>query len=79
MPEGAFYAFPGVEGLFGPLVSLPSNETAMLFLREAHVVTVPGEGSAAPGMSVSPTRRPVGVSRRPCAGFAEFVPRRQLE
>jgi aspartate aminotransferase len=49
MPEGAFYAFPGVTGLYGRLGVTSSEEVAMLLLREAHVVTVPGEGFGAPG------------------------------
>jgi aspartate aminotransferase len=54
-PEGAFYVFPDVRGLFGRplgpngrLVS-SSNELAAYLLEEALVVTVPGEAFGMPG------------------------------
>jgi aspartate aminotransferase len=54
-PEGAFYAFPSVEGLLGrPLGSsgrsaATSLELAALVLDEAKVAFVPGEAFGAPG------------------------------
>src|SRR5262249_38682063 len=53
MPEGAFYAFANVRGLFGiPWKGrkLESDEDiAMWLLEEVHVVTVPGTPFGAPG------------------------------
>jgi aspartate aminotransferase len=55
VPEGAFYVFPDVRGLFGkPLgpngkVVNSSNELCAYLLDEALVVTVPGEAFGAPG------------------------------
>ncbi len=52
-PDGAFYAFPSVEGLLGRPVagSVPSTslELAALVLEEARVAFVPGEAFGAPG------------------------------
>jgi aspartate aminotransferase len=52
-PEGAFYAFPKVEGLLGrPLrgrVPSSSAELAELCIDEAKVAVVPGEAFGAPG------------------------------
>ena len=52
-PEGAFYAFPSVEGLLGvPIagrVASSSLELAALVLDEAKVAFVPGEAFGAPG------------------------------
>lgn len=48
-PHGAFYVLPNVTGLQGPLKCANSHEVAMRLLREAGVVTVPGEGFGAPG------------------------------
>jgi len=52
-PEGAFYAFPSVEGLLGrPLggrVAKSSLELAEVVLDEAKVAFVPGEAFGAPG------------------------------
>jgi aspartate aminotransferase len=54
-PEGAFYVFPDVRGLFGrPLgpagrVVRTSNELAVYLLDEALVATVPGEAFGTPG------------------------------
>ena len=54
-PEGAFYAFPDVRGLFGrPLgphgqVVNSSNELAAYLLDKALVATVPGEAFGTPG------------------------------
>jgi aspartate/methionine/tyrosine aminotransferase len=54
-PEGAFYAFPSLEGLLGrPLgptgrVATSSLELAALVLDEARVAFVPGEAFGAPG------------------------------
>jgi aspartate aminotransferase len=54
-PEGAFYVFPDVRGLFGrPLgprgrVVNSSNELAAYLLDEVMVVTVPGEAFGTPG------------------------------
>ncbi len=52
-PEGAFYAFPKVEGLLGrPLrgrVPMTSAELAELCIEEAKVAVVPGEAFGAPG------------------------------
>ncbi|MGH9116023.1 MAG: aminotransferase class I/II-fold pyridoxal phosphate-dependent enzyme, partial [Acidimicrobiales bacterium] len=55
VPEGAFYAFPSVEGLIGrPIgpsgaVASSSLEFAALVLGEAKVAFVPGEAFGAPG------------------------------
>jgi aspartate aminotransferase len=55
LPEGAFYVFPDVRGLFGrPLgphgrVVESSNELAAYLLDDALVVTVPGEAFGKPG------------------------------
>ena len=54
-PEGAFYVFPDVQGLFGrPLgpngrVVHTSNELAAYLLDEALVAVVPGEAFGTPG------------------------------
>src|ERR1043165_6949462 len=54
-PEGAFYVFPDVRGLFGkPLgpegrVVNSSNELAAYLLDDALVATVPGEAFGTPG------------------------------
>jgi aspartate/methionine/tyrosine aminotransferase len=54
-PEGAFYAFPSMEGLLGrPLgpagrVASTSLELAAIILEEARVAFVPGEAFGAPG------------------------------
>jgi aspartate/methionine/tyrosine aminotransferase len=53
LPEGAFYAFPSVEGLLGrPIrgrVAESSTELAELAIDEAKVAVVPGEAFGAPG------------------------------
>lgn len=43
MPEGAFYAFPNVSGFFGKKGIQSASDVAGKLLREAGVVTVPGE------------------------------------
>jgi aspartate/methionine/tyrosine aminotransferase len=52
-PQGAFYAFPSVEGLLGkPIagrVAATSLDLASLVLDEARVAFVPGEAFGAPG------------------------------
>ncbi len=52
-PEGAFYAFPSVEGLIGrPLAGRTAHtslDLAALVLEEAKVAFVPGEAFGAPG------------------------------
>jgi aspartate/methionine/tyrosine aminotransferase len=52
-PEGAFYAFPSLEGLLGqPIggrIASTSLELAALVLEEAKVAFVPGEAFGAPG------------------------------
>src|SRR5438093_6450338 len=42
-PPGAFYAFPGVTGLYGRLGVSDSIGVATLLLKEARIATVPGE------------------------------------
>jgi aspartate/methionine/tyrosine aminotransferase len=53
LPEGAFYAFPSVEGLLGREIrgrrSSSSTELADLAIEEAKVAVVPGEAFGAPG------------------------------
>ena len=53
LPEGAFYAFPSVEGLLGRQIKgrVPgtSAELAELAIEEAQVAVVPGEAFGAPG------------------------------
>jgi aspartate/methionine/tyrosine aminotransferase len=53
LPEGAFYAFPSVEGLLGRDIrgrrSASSAELAELAIDEAKVAVVPGEAFGAPG------------------------------
>jgi len=53
LPEGAFYAFPSVEGLlgrdFGGRRATTSAELAELDIDEAKVAVVPGEAFGAPG------------------------------
>ena len=53
LPEGAFYAFPSVEGLVGReirgRVATSSAELAELAIDEAKVAVVPGEAFGAPG------------------------------
>ncbi len=53
LPEGAFYAFPSVEGLYGRDIrgrrSTSSTELAELAIEEAKVAVVPGEAFGAPG------------------------------
>jgi aspartate/methionine/tyrosine aminotransferase len=53
LPEGAFYAFPSVEGLLGREIRgrrpLTSAELADLAIDEAKVAVVPGEAFGAPG------------------------------
>jgi aspartate/methionine/tyrosine aminotransferase len=52
-PQGAFYAFPSVEGVLGRLIRGRRPATAMelasLILEEARVAIVPGEAFGAPG------------------------------
>jgi aspartate/methionine/tyrosine aminotransferase len=52
-PEGAFYAFPKVEGLYGRDIrgrkASSSAELAELAIEEAKVAVVPGEAFGAPG------------------------------
>jgi aspartate aminotransferase len=52
-PEGAFYAFPSVEGLFGREIGgrriSSSAELAEVAIDEAKVAVVPGEAFGAPG------------------------------
>jgi aspartate aminotransferase len=43
-PEGAFYAYPNVSAYFGRGGIKSAADVAERLLREAHVVTVPGEG-----------------------------------
>ena len=53
LPEGAFYAFPSVEGLFGRRfggrAAHSSAELAEVAIDEAKVAVVPGEAFGAPG------------------------------
>jgi aspartate/methionine/tyrosine aminotransferase len=53
MPQGAFYAFPSVEGVLGRRVGgqkvLTSAELCEALLETAQVALVPGEGFGAPG------------------------------
>ncbi len=53
LPEGAFYAFPSVQGLYGRVIrgrtSTSSAELAELAIDEAKVAVVPGEAFGAPG------------------------------
>jgi len=53
LPEGAFYAFPSVEGLLGSELRgrrpATSSELAELAIDEAKVAVVPGEAFGAPG------------------------------
>jgi aspartate aminotransferase len=53
MPDGAFYAYPSVEGLLGKSlrgkVAHSSAELAALILDEAEVAIVPGEAFGTPG------------------------------
>jgi aspartate aminotransferase len=53
LPEGAFYAFPSVEGLFGREIRgrrpMSSADLAGLAIDEAQVAVVPGEAFGAPG------------------------------
>jgi aspartate/methionine/tyrosine aminotransferase len=53
LPEGAFYAFPSVTGLYGRDIrgrrSTSSTELAELAIEEAKVAVVPGEAFGAPG------------------------------
>ncbi len=53
LPEGAFYAFPSVEGLFGREIRgrrpESSAELAKVAIEEAQVAVVPGEAFGAPG------------------------------
>ena len=44
LPEGAFYAYPNVSAYFGRGGLKNAADVAGRLLREAHVVTVPGEG-----------------------------------
>ena len=52
-PEGAFYAFPSVEGALGRSINgrmvTTSTELAEVILDEAKVAVVPGEAFGAPG------------------------------
>ncbi|HEX2049544.1 MAG TPA: pyridoxal phosphate-dependent aminotransferase [Actinomycetota bacterium] len=52
-PQGAFYCFPSVEGLFGRTIGgrtvTSSHELAEVALERALVAFVPGEGFGAPG------------------------------
>ncbi|MGE5204784.1 MAG: pyridoxal phosphate-dependent aminotransferase [Chlamydiota bacterium] len=43
-PEGAFYAYPNISSYFGRGGMSSAADVAGRLLREAHVVTVPGEG-----------------------------------
>ena len=53
LPEGAFYAFPSIEGLYGREIrgrkAGSSSELAELAIEEAKVAVVPGEAFGAPG------------------------------
>ncbi len=49
MPEGAFYAFPGVTGLYERLGVRDSVGVASRLLTSARIATVPGEAFGAPG------------------------------
>lgn len=44
MPQGAFYAYPNVASFFGRGRLNSASDVAGRLLRDAHVVTVPGEG-----------------------------------
>ena len=48
-PAGAFYAFPGVTGLYDRLRVKDSIGVATILLKEARIATVPGEAFGAPG------------------------------
>ncbi len=43
-PQGAFYAYPNVAAFFGRSGIKSASDVSARLLREAHVVTVPGEG-----------------------------------
>jgi len=43
-PQGAFYLYPNVAAFFGRAGLQSASDVASRLLREAHVVTVPGEG-----------------------------------
>ena len=48
-PPGAFYLFPSVRDLYGPLGAESSTEVANYLLREARCATVPGEAFGCDG------------------------------
>ena len=48
-PEGAFYVFPNVTGLYAKFGVSDSEGVAKVLLEEARVATVPGEAFGAPG------------------------------
>ena len=49
MPDGAFYAFPNVKGVFGSGPGLTSEGLTTRLLEEAHVAVTPGDAFGAPG------------------------------
>ncbi|HZI92895.1 MAG TPA: pyridoxal phosphate-dependent aminotransferase [Patescibacteria group bacterium] len=74
-PAGAFYAFPGVTGLYERLGVRDSIGVATLLLKEARIATVPGEAFGAPGYlrfsyAVAADRIREGIAR-----FRKLVPR----
>jgi aspartate aminotransferase len=74
-PAGAFYAFPGVTGLYQRLGVQDSIGVATMLLKEARIATVPGEAFGAPGYlrfsyAVAADRIREGIER-----FSRLVPR----
>ena len=49
MPDGAFYAFPCVNGALGQNYIQTSEELTTFLLEEAHVALTPGDAFGAPG------------------------------
>jgi aspartate aminotransferase len=77
MPRGAFYAFPNVTRLYASLGARTSEELAALLIREAAVLTVPGEGFGAPGFVRISYAAPMSVLKEGIRRITELVARKR--
>jgi aspartate aminotransferase len=74
MPAGAFYAFPGVTGLYGRLGVSDSLGVAKALLSKARIAVVPGEAFGIGGYlrfsyALAPDKIEAGIARmREAAG-----------
>ena len=76
-PQGAFYAFPGVEGLIGKKCRSQEIDSSLslceMLLDEAKIAVVPGEAFGAPGYMRLSYATSLDNIKKGISRFAEFI------